>query len=636
MKRNVLLVISILLCFFVVSPLTFAEDPPVVNQYRVFSNTNIVQEFADQASAIAFAQTLTNAHVEKITGQVWIWDNFKRYQVYMNGYTNDNLKFVTFKQAKAVADKKQFAQIRDLQKPGWVQATFPNFQLYRGEVTNATWKYKTLAEAQLAVKKMKMKNAHIINLNLNTWAWDNITKAQIKIENKSTPKYIVKVKNKRVINFTYRSLKSAITAARKIPDSYVYNKVAKKEVFSNRPTFLIMKDDKVVAKKFNIYSAIVAAKKYTDVSIFNRGHLWWTNVPYYKVTNGTAVLQRFDTHLEAFTYAKKVSNSSITEDGGNEIWTKQKLFYMGWHGGVSVDTMKTQLANTAGLDISSPTWFSLKTAAGELTDLSDDAFAASMIKSGLDVYPLVHNRFNKTLTHAFLTNSVAQTAFTNTLINRLVQLKVQGVNIDFEAVGGADRDLLTTFIKNFTTAAHKKNLKVSMDIQRGDKRWNAKTAYDTEELAKIVDYIAIMAYDQHWSGSTVPGSVAELDWVEEGIQDFLSYGTPRSKLILGVPFYTRVWKLDASNKLVDNKTLLMKNTTQLILDKKASSIFDPESGQLKYTYKEGGYTYVLWAETTNTVKARVNLARKYALAGVSAWRFGYEDKELWEALLPLK
>jgi spore germination protein YaaH len=146
----------------------------------------------------------------------------------------------------------------------------------------------------------------------------------------------------------------------------------------------------------------------------------------------------------------------------------------------------------------------------------------------------------------------------------------------------------------------------------------------------------VMAYDEHWTGSDSPGSVSSLNWTEEGIKQQLEYGIPRSKLILGIPFYTREWKLDSKGKLVGNKTLLMKDIPSRVAQTKATSTYDEKAGQYRYSYQQDGHTYIFWAETTETVLARIALAKKYDLAGVAAWRLGYEDGALWEAMLKVK
>ncbi|MNE41068.1 Glycosyl hydrolases family 18 [compost metagenome] len=145
-----------------------------------------------------------------------------------------------------------------------------------------------------------------------------------------------------------------------------------------------------------------------------------------------------------------------------------------------------------------------------------------------------------------------------------------------------------------------------------------------------------MAYDEHWSGSTTPGSVAGLTWAEEGVKQFLSYGIPRSKLMLGIPFYVREWKLDSSGKMVSNRAVYMKEVPALIESTNATGILDSASGQMKYTYEKDGFTYMFWAETEETVKARINIAKAYDLAGVAAWRLGYESSDLWTMMLRMK
>ena len=110
----------------------------------------------------------------------------------------------------------------------------------------------------------------------------------------------------------------------------------------------------------------------------------------------------------------------------------------------------------------------------------------------------------------------------------------------------------------------------------------------------------------------------------------------RSKLMLGIPFYSREWSIDAAGKLVGTRTLYMKDLPGIIQQQNAAGSFDPVSGQTKYTYMKDGLTYVFWAETANTVKARVALAKKYDLAGIAAWRLGYENADLWTMLLQQK
>ena len=251
-----------------------------------------------------------------------------------------------------------------------------------------------------------------------------------------------------------------------------------------------------------------------------------------------------------------------------------------------------------GLDIDSPSWFELADADGTISDGSDPALVEALRPTGIKLTPLVSNQFDSKLTSAFLRSAAAKTRFIANLVAKLSALHVAGVNVDFEGLAGGDRALYTDFIRSLTAAAHKAGLSVSVDLPRGDVLWDVQTAYDQKALAGIVDMIMMMAYDQHWEGGDDAGSVAELDWVEEGVKQFLAYGIPRGKLMLGIPFYAREWRIDGSGKLIDSEALIMRNLSDLIQTTGAKGVYDSVSGQMKYTYSgHDGYTHVFSAET---------------------------------------
>ncbi len=213
---------------------------------------------------------------------------------------------------------------------------------------------------------------------------------------------------------------------------------------------------------------------------------------------------------------------------------------------------------------------------------------------------------------------------------------MQGINIDFESLAGSDRARFTAFVQQLTNAAHAKNLTVSIDLPRGSLSWNHLTAFDHNKLGQIVDYVIIMAYDQHYRSSPTPGSVAGMQWTEQGVIEFLSYGIPRDKLILGIPFYVREWKLDSANNIVSNRAIFTSELEQLIAEKNASMTWDPRFSQFKVAYTDGGFTHVFWLENNGTLQARIDIAKKYDLAGLAAWRLGYEPESFWMTLLRAK
>ncbi|NBD23519.1 glycosyl hydrolase family 18 protein [Paenibacillus glycinis] len=601
--------------------------------YRVYQNDKAIRDFAASSSAISYAKSFAYAHVEKITGRAWVWDNWPRYKVYENGVSSPGREFKTLQEAEQFAKKTRFAQIRDLEAPGFVESVFPNFRMYQGDKSLAAWSFATLADAKQAAKSFA--GVHIMDLSSNQWVWDNITDAQEAAQRQTTPKYSVLKDGAPIGGKSYGFLLDAIRASAGMAGSTVVNTLTNQVVHSNIPAFAVTQSGKALGSYFSIYSAIAYAKTLSGATVAKDGATWWTNMPYLTVSQGDKPLKSFHTRKSAVQYAAQFKDAVVKTADGRSVWSNaKKLLYLGWNGTSSTATVLDQLGRTQGLDIDSPSWFELADASGTISDGSDPALVEALRPTGIKLTPLVSNQFDSKLTSAFLRSAAAKSRFIANLVAKLSALRVAGVNVDFEGLAGGDRALYTEFIRSLTSAAHKAGLSVSVDLPRGDVLWDAQTAYDQQALAGIVDMIMMMAYDQHWEGGDDAGSVAELAWVEEGVKQFLSYGIPRGKLMLGIPFYAREWRIDGSGKLIDSQALIMRNLSDLIQTTGAKGVFDSVSGQMKYTYGgHDGYTHVFWAETPETVKARLAIAKKYDLAGVAAWRLGFEQADLWNAML---
>lgn len=67
-------------------------------------------------------------------------------------------------------------------------------------------------------------------------------------------------------------------------------------------------------------------------------------------------------------------------------------------------------------------------------------------------------------------------------------------------------------------------------------------------------------------------------------------------------------------------------------EKKLTPVFSPETGQNYLEYQEDGKTIKIWLEDETSIKARMELIKKYDLAGVASWRRGYETPEVWSLI----
>ncbi|WNR42317.1 glycosyl hydrolase family 18 protein [Paenibacillus roseipurpureus] len=604
-------------------------------KYRVYQYNQVLMEFAAYGQAEAYARGYSNSHVEEIGSRTWVWNNLPRYQVYQQDVTLPEWQFATLNEAIAEAKKWSNASVRDLQSTGWVWNNYPRYQLYQNEISLEGWKFTSLTDAINEAKRWG--NAHIIDLGTNQWIWDNLTPDAKQANREGTVTYQVYQGTYTAPNWGFASLEDAIHEALGWGNSTVVNINTKQTVYSNLKTYKVYQNDTFLQEFVSIDDAIRYGQLWGHSSIYRDGRKIWNNYASYQVFQSTNLIGEFRTLPEALAYGKQYSNASVQTLEHRILWDNfKKLQVWGWNGVSSGDTIKSQVANTIGLDVDSPTYFELADASGNLKDTSNADTVKWLKNNGKTVYPLVSNQFNASLTTQFLANASAQDLFITKLVDRSVQLGVPGINVDFESLAGSDRNAFTAFISKLTIYAHAKGLTISIDLPRGSVKWNHLSAFDHEKLGALVDYIVIMSYDQYWRGSTSAGSVSGLPWSDGGIQEFLSYGVPRDKIILGIPYYVREWQLDASGALLSNRTVLMKDIPALIASKQTTQTWDNEFGQYRISYQENGSTYVFWLEDAATVKARLAIAKKYDIAGVAAWRLGYDQADLWQIILQNK
>lgn len=286
-----------------------------------------------------------------------------------------------------------------------------------------------------------------------------------------------------------------------------------------------------------------------------------------------------------------------------------------------------------GLDVVSPTWFAIVDKKGTIANKGDIKYVDWAHQNGYKVWGLISNSFNPDITHAVLNDTEIREKMIQQLLVYAELYQLDGINIDFENVYLKDKDMLTQFVRELVPILKEQGLVVSMDVTVKSASENWSMFYDRKALAEVVDYIAVMTYDQHWASSPKAGSVAQLNWVEYGLKGVLQE-VPAHKLLLGLPFYTREWKEEMVNgkKKVTSRAISMEAAQKIIKDKKADVVWDEESGQHYAQYKEGQATYKIWLEDAKSINLKSSLVHKYDLAGVASWRRGFESDDIWEIL----
>lgn len=307
-----------------------------------------------------------------------------------------------------------------------------------------------------------------------------------------------------------------------------------------------------------------------------------------------------------------------------------------WEHVVSRNPDTSKIPELKGLNVISPTWFEIGDDEGNILNNADHNYVKWAHNRGYQVWALISNGFKLDRTHAFLSSYETRQKIIRQMIEYAHVYDLDGYNIDFENVYLKDKELLVQFVRELTPYMHEQGLVVSIDVTTKSNSETWSMFYDRKALGEVVDYMMVMAYDQTPAGSKTAGSVSTISWTENGIRGILE-DVPAHKVVLGVPFYSRLWAetKDASGKVtVSQKAYFMDSAKKWLAERNVTPVFDEKSGQhyAEYYDKKEDITYKIWLEDETSMRSRIELVNKYNLAGVASWRRGFESPEIWDVI----
>ena len=339
-------------------------------------------------------------------------------------------------------------------------------------------------------------------------------------------------------------------------------------------------------------------------------------------------------------YVGYVESSTLTqnEETGLPHETDEKFQYqkisldhkivLGWHYVGSQEgnsSLSEVIAGATGLNTISPTWFSLADGQGNLISYADSSYVEQAHAAGLQVWGLLGDVDGSAVnTGSVLSSTEARANIIQQLMQIAAECGMDGINVDFESVREESAPQYLQFLKELCAAAHQQNLIVSTDNFVPTYTGYYKRA----EQAKTVDYIIIMGYDEHTASSEEAGSVASLPFVEQGIADTLAE-VPAEQVINAVPFYTRGWVETFGSTVPESQTLSMDEADAFVTEHGIETYWDASVGQNVGSVETGDARYSIWLEDEQSIAEKVNLASEYNLAGVAAWRLGFERQSVW-------
>lgn len=288
-------------------------------------------------------------------------------------------------------------------------------------------------------------------------------------------------------------------------------------------------------------------------------------------------------------------------------------------------------ANIKNANVISPTWFEFGDEKGTLIDRGTKEYVDAAHARGLQVWPLMSHSFTTPKwTYSILPSTANRQRVIDQLLNAAQQYGFDGINIDIENVQVETSEGWIQFMRELYPLMKEKGLTVTVDVYMPS-NWSGH--YEREEVGKVVDYFIVMAYDQHWSGSEEAGPVAGLDWVENGIKNNLEE-VPKEKLVLGMPFYTRIW--EESSDGLKSSAYSMEATQKVIKKWGVIPTLDESINQYYAETERNGINYKVWIEDAESIGKRINLVNTYDLAGYGAWKLGLETSDTWNALNKVK
>ncbi len=311
--------------------------------------------------------------------------------------------------------------------------------------------------------------------------------------------------------------------------------------------------------------------------------------------------------------------------------TRDHKISMGWHviAGISGnDTLYEVTKNTKGLNVISPTWFILSDNEGSFTSFASAQYVNAAHDMGLEVWALIENiTYNEELDMLQLLSSTSKRRILiENLIQESLEYELDGINVDFEDIPADCGEHFVQFIRELSIPCREHELVLSVDNYVP---YNYNDYYNRREQGIVADYVVIMGYDEHYAGGGKAGSVASIDYVENGIANTIEQ-VPAEKIINAVPFYTRLWETEGAT--VTSQAVGMEMADEWVAYHNLERVWDEETCQNYCEYTVNGIRHQAWLEDAESLAVKFNIMENHQIGGVAFWRLGFEKAEIWDTV----
>ncbi len=306
----------------------------------------------------------------------------------------------------------------------------------------------------------------------------------------------------------------------------------------------------------------------------------------------------------------------------NEKITLAWFQVSGTAGNSSIDN---NMSTISGVNVIAPTWYSVTDESGNMSSYASADFVSKMHQRGIDVWALVSD-FDTNVDFAQLYSSkAARTNMVNKLVGEAKSYGFDGINLDYENIKSAYAKDYLQFVRELSVVCERNGIVLSTDNYKPE-AYNR--CYNLKEQSKFVDYVIVMAYDEHYAG-TDAGSVASLPFVKEAVEDTVQL-VGKEHVIAGIPFYTRIWTTTDGN--TTSRAVGMQAAIDQLNSDGQVALWNDDCGQYVASYTVGSSTRQIWFEEEKSIEAKMQVIQQENTAGVACWKLGLEKSTVWSVI----
>ncbi len=284
------------------------------------------------------------------------------------------------------------------------------------------------------------------------------------------------------------------------------------------------------------------------------------------------------------------------------------------------------------INVVSPTWIYASDEKGNITESITTSYITWAKANGYEVWPTIKNdNIGIEKTSLLVTNMENRKNFIHNIVNVCKKYNFDGINLDFEHMYQRDREEYVILIRELAATLKREGITTSVDVNVPDGSSEWSLCYDSKAISDSCDYIMLMAYDQYSQSSKTAGPVAGLNWVERNLKKMIERDKIDSeKIVLGIPFYSRQWKVK-NGEVISTNSLSMQNAVKQL---GTNSKWDDELGQYVVSSKNTGtgVEMITYVENKDSLEKKIELVEKYNLSGTAAWRRGFETDDVWNSI----